>query len=230
MHLLAVDTSGPSLSVAIVRDSTILFECLQQNGLTHSENLLALIDSALTTCKCSIEALHGFAVVSGPGSFTGVRIGIATVKGLAHATGKPCIGINALEALAFGVFIADMLVCPLQDARAGQVYCAAYSNGRQVMPDAAMKLDAFLHAIKPYGKCMFVGDGAMVHRETIMEQMGECAAFPPDAFMVLRASYVAQLALLKHTQMHSADALLPYYLRAPQAERERLARETAQNE
>lgn len=230
MHILAVDTSGPSLSVALVRDTTILYECLQQNGLTHSENLLALIDAALTACNCSVEAMDGFAVVSGPGSFTGVRIGIATVKGLAQATSKPCIGINALEALAFGVSTADFVICPLQDARAGQVYCAAYAKGLRVLPDAAMKIEEFIQAIKQYGTCIFVGDGAVKHREIIREQMGESAQFAPDTLMVLRAPYVAQIALMKHTQMQDADALLPYYLRAPQAERERLAREALLNE
>lgn len=227
MNILAVDTSGPSLSVALTHNDQIIFECIQQNGRTHSESLLALIDAALTTGRLLPEAIDCFAVVTGPGSFTGVRIGVATVKGFVQATGKPCIGVNALEALAYGVSLYSGMVCPLQDARAGQVYCAAFSQGTRVLPDAAMRLDDFLDIIKPYGSCCFVGDGALAHRSAIEAQTEGAAVFAPASLMVPRASNVARIAYERRLQTHDGQALQPYYLRAPQAERERLARETA---
>ena len=126
MIILAVDTSGPVCGVAITRDGQIVYEGAAVNKHTHSASLLPMIDEALKRGGLAIEDIDRFAAVTGPGSFTGVRIGVSTVKGLAHGAGKPCAGVNALQALAAGFADSTALICPIQDARAGQVYGAAF--------------------------------------------------------------------------------------------------------
>lgn len=224
-RILAFDTSGPSLSVALLADTKLIFECTQQTGLTHSDRLMPMIDAALQTGGCTAADIDCFAVTVGPGSFTGVRIGVATAKALAHATGKPCIGINALEAMAHTAGLFDGMVCAMQDARAGQVYCAAFCAGQRVMGDVAEKLDILLPQLANEESCCFVGDGAAAHREIIEAVMGEKAVFAPADRMMIHAGSVALLAAQRPELAVSFRELLPYYLRAPQAERERLARE-----
>jgi len=224
-HLLAVDTSGPSLSVALLTDGALVYECVQQNGHTHSESLMVLLDAALAAARLSPADVDCFACVHGPGSFTGIRIGVSTVRALSQATGKPCIGINALEALAYGAAPFPGAVCALQDARAGQVYAAAFEHGRRLLPDRALPLVDFLGELE--GPCCFIGDGAARHRGAIAQTLGPRAHFPPEPLMALRASSAAMIALGRPGQAADHTKLLPYYLRAPQAERERIAREAA---
>lgn len=227
--ILAFDTSGPSLSVALMMGDKLVYECTQQNGLTHSDSLMPLVDAALGAGKLTAAMVDYYAVVVGPGSFTGVRIGVTTAKALVHATGRPVIAVNALEAIAEAGALDGHVVCPLQDARAGQVYCAAFRQGERLLPDAAMKLQEFLESLAPYGPCRFAGDGAAAHREAIVERMGEQALFVPANDMALRASNAARIALRRLDTATGWQALLPYYLRAPQAERERMAREAAKH-
>jgi tRNA threonylcarbamoyladenosine biosynthesis protein TsaB len=226
MKILAVDTSGQSLSVALLIGDQVVHECTQSNGLTHSESLMPLIDAAMRAGGVTPADMDRFAVVTGPGSFTGVRIGVAAIKAMAQVTDKPCVGVNALQALAHGVYSFSGAVCALRDARAGQVYCAAFLDGQYVLKDAAISIDAFLVSVAPLGTCCFVGDGADVHQERITQKMGPSAVFPPRSHALLRASNVALLAL--HMEPVDCYQLAPYYLRAPQAERERLAREARQ--
>lgn len=227
MNILAMDTSGPSLSVALTCEGKLCYECTQRNGLTHSQSLMTLVHEALNAGRLSPAEVDCFAAVAGPGSFTGVRIAIATVKALAHATGARCIGINALETLARGMDFFGGTICALQDARAGQVYCAAWRGHERILPDEAMKLTDFLERIADKGLCCFVGDGAMAHREIIVQALGENARFAPEYAMMPRASVVALLALEQMDRASGWQELSPYYLRAPQAERERAMREAA---
>jgi tRNA threonylcarbamoyladenosine biosynthesis protein TsaB len=154
-----------------------------------------------------------------------VRIGVETVRALARTLNKPCIGINALEALAAGTLPFDGIICPMQDARAGQVYAAAYQNGARVLPEAALALTDFIASLPDATGYCFVGDGAERHRDALHEMLGARAAFAPADRMHIDPAVVAQLAEQYAAQAGSWQALLPYYLRAPQAERERLARE-----
>lgn len=225
MIVLAMDTSGPSLSVALLRDDVAVFECTQQNGLTHSDSLMPLVDAALAAAGLAPGDVDCFAVANGPGSFTGVRIGVTTAKALAHATGKSCVGVNALEALAAGAALFAGVVCPMQDARAGQVYGAAFCGGVRVLPDMAAKLEDYLARLPQDVPCCFIGDGAVAHRGAIVQALGARAMFPAREDMPLRASRVARLAAAQPGRIGDWRALMPYYLRAPQAERERLARE-----
>ena len=227
MNILAVDTSGPVAGVAVLRDGEIAYEGAAVNRLTHSVNLVPMIEEALGRAGLDVSDVDLYASVTGPGSFTGVRIGVSAVKGMAHGAGKPCVGVDALEALAMGVCMNDMLLCPIQDARAGQVYGAAFLPGMppvRVLDNMAEKLPAFIEkALEVAGdrKLCFIGDGVKTYRKAIIEILGERAAFAPAHMSYLRPAAAAVLA-----HEHQADqvdylTLMPVYLRAPQAERER---------
>ncbi len=224
--ILAMDTVGPSLGVALTRGGRLVYQCTLQTGRTHSEKLMPLIDEALRTAGVVPVEVDCFAVTRGPGSFTGVRIGVATAKALAHATDRPCIGVNALEALARPARLFPGVVCPLQDARAGQVYCAAFQNGARMLPDAAMRLHEFLALLPEKEPLCFTGDGAAANAEALMATLHDRAVIPPE-YAPLDAAQVAAIALERLSEAGDWRTLLPYYLRAPQAERERAAKEAA---
>ena len=227
MTILAMDTTGPSLSVAIARDGKIVYECFQRTGHTHSERLMPMIDAALQAQGTEPSQLDALAVTVGPGSFTGVRIGVETAKALCHALEKPCVPVNALEAIARGAGGFAGVVCPMQDARAGQVYCAAYRGGERILPDGAMKLGEFLESLPDGDGCLFIGDGAEANREKIVQAMGERAVFAQAGEMNLRAANAALIACERLETAVGWREVAPYYLRKPQAEREREAREAA---
>ena len=230
MNLLAVDTSGPVAGVAVLRDGAIAYEAAAVNHLTHSANLMPMIEEALSRAGLDIADIDLYAAVTGPGSFTGVRIGVSAVKGMAHGAGKPCVGVDALEALAASLCLSDALLCPLQDARAGQVYAAAFLPGlppRRVLPNMAEKLDVFLDqalAAAEGRPLCFMGDGVAPHQQAIRDRLGERAVFTPAHLRYLRPASVAMLAALHADDAVDYLTLMPVYLRAPQAERERARR------
>lgn len=222
MKLLAVDTSGPVCGVSVLVDGVIRYECAVQNKLTHSANLMPMVDTALSASSLSLSDLDRLAVVVGPGSFTGVRIGVSTVKALAHGAGKPCVAINALEAMAAGVTEFSGVICPIQDARAGQVYGAAFSAAlppERLLPDAPMKLEEYVTAISAIGdRFLFLGDGMPVHRARLAQLLGNSAVFAAPHQAFLRPASVAALAE-QATETLDYLQLMPLYLRAPNAER-----------
>lgn len=227
MNILAVDTSGPVAGAAILRDGALAYEAAAVNRLTHSVNLMPMIEEALTRASLGIADIDLYAAVTGPGSFTGVRIGVSAVKGLAHGANKPCVGVDALEALAAGVCMSDALLCPIQDARAGQVYGAAFLAGMppvRVLTNMAEKLPDFIEkalAVADDRKLCFLGDGVKPYREAICSILGDRAVFAPAHMTYLRPASVAALADLKQAEAVDYLTLMPVYLRAPQAERER---------
>ncbi|MDD3334762.1 MAG: tRNA (adenosine(37)-N6)-threonylcarbamoyltransferase complex dimerization subunit type 1 TsaB [Eubacteriales bacterium] len=232
MNLLAVDTSGPVAGVAVLKDGMVVYEGAAVNRMTHSVNLLPMVEEGLNRSGVAVGEINLFAAVTGPGSFTGVRIGVSAVKGMAHGAGKPCIAVDALEALAAGVCISPELLCPIQDARAGQVYGAAFEGGMppiRMMEDCAAKLDEYLaaavKAAKPDQKLCFVGDGVITYRQAILNALGERAVFPPAHMSYLRPGAVALLAAAQASEAVDYLTLMPHYLRAPQAERARAAKE-----
>lgn len=233
MNILMIDTSGPACGVAIVKDAKPCYEAELSIGMTHSQRLMPMVDAALSMTGMKMEDIDLFGAVVGPGSFTGVRIGVSTVKALAHAQGKPCIGIDALEALALNVPEFDGVICPILDARAQQVYGAIFEPGmppKRLCEDTAEKLTAFLDRVEATGKrAMFVGDGVPVSEKAIRERLGDRAAFAPVQHGGLRALNAAMLANEYSQNAQDYITLLPLYLRAPQAERERAAREAAKN-
>ena len=234
MKLLAIDTSGPVCGVAILTDEGVRCECAVTNKLTHSVNLLPMIDAAFAAAGLTIADMDRIAVTVGPGSFTGVRIGVSTVKGLAHGAGKPCVAVDALEAMAAGIADFDGAVCPMQDARAGQVYGAAFrvTGGvpERLMDDAPMKVEDFCAAVSALGpRCLFLGDGMPVHRERIAALMGDRAVFAAPQQAYLRPASVAWLGSLAEETVDYRE-LMPLYLRAPSAERNRRLVEAAHAE
>ena len=228
LNILAVDTSGPVAGCAVMRDGLIAYTAALRVGLTHSQTILPAVDAALRATGLRCEDMDAFAAVTGPGSFTGVRIGVCMVKGFAHAVNKPCCAVNALEALAMNVVGFAGLVCPILDARRSQVYCAAFdtSSGRPVrmLEDAALPLEAFLRALPSDKRLAFVGDGVPVHGAAIRAALGERAVILPPNLSDLRADAACVLAAERRDAWIEPARLEPYYLRAPQAERERDAR------
>ena len=206
MKLLAVDTSGPVCGVAILTEDGIRHECAVMNRKTHSVNLLPMIDNAFQSTGLTIQDMDRLAVVVGPGSFTGVRLGVSTVKGMAHGA-----GISGFSGV----------VCPIQDARAGQVYGAAFSAGEnrpnRLMADTPMKVEDYVAEISRFGdRFLFLGDGMPVHRQKLQTLLGDAATFAQPHQAFLRPAAVAYLASLE-TETVDYLTLMPLYLRAPNA-------------
>ena len=228
MILFCMDTSGPVAGVALMEDGAVRYEAMAVNAFTHSRSILPMAEEAYTHTGLALEQTDYFAVTVGPGSFTGVRIGVSTVKALAHAAGKPCIAVDALEAMAAGVQPFPGVICPIQDARAGQVYGAAFQGGSltRLLPDAPVKLEDFLAQASALGdSLLFLGDGMPVHRARIAEILGEKARFAPSHLSYLRPASAAYLAWQGRDRAVDYRGLSPLYLRPPQAERQKNLRE-----
>ncbi|MDY6837861.1 MAG: tRNA (adenosine(37)-N6)-threonylcarbamoyltransferase complex dimerization subunit type 1 TsaB [Thermodesulfobacteriota bacterium] len=223
MKILAIDTSTRAGSVALLDDDTMVAELQVSSSETHAKRLMTVIDATLGLAGLGLEALDAFAVTIGPGSFTGLRIGISAVKGFAFATGKPVTGISTLDALAHPFPWFPGLVCPLLDARKGEVYTALYRCGtpetlKKVSSDCAVHPEEWLAGIQEI--CLFVGDGAVAYRETIEEIVGHRARFAPFFLHAPRASAVGALGIeqIKRGETADASALVPYYIRKSDAE------------
>ena len=233
MKLLAIDTSGPVCGAAVMQDSQIICDCAVNNKLTHSANLMPMVDYVLSASGMTIRDIDRIAVVTGPGSFTGVRIGVSTVKGLTHGADVPCVAIDALEAMAASIPAFEGVICPIQDARAGQVYGAAFKAGmppERLMDDIPMKLEDFVREIQAFGnRFLFLGDGMPVHRTRLTELLGDAAVFAPPQNAYLRPAAVAALAMNSDAQL-SYTELMPMYLRAPSAERNKKLMEAAKHD
>lgn len=230
MNLLAVDTAGKSAAVAVLRDDTLLYEANCNNGLTHSETLLPMIDTALKSCGLTVDGLDVLGVTAGPGSFTGLRIGLSVVKGLAQPRQIPCAGVSTLAALAWGCSGEGTVIGAL-DARRGQVYWAAFdlaTHARLTEDAAAPAADLQNFVIRCKKPVFFVGDGAALCYNIYGQQPGVLPR--PPALRVLRGAgtALAAKALWESGQCVPPAALLPDYHRLSQAERERAERERGQ--
>lgn len=229
MKLLAIDTAGKTASVAVLQDDVLLYELTSNTGLTHSETLLPMVDAAFTACGLTPADLDLYAVTNGPGSFTGLRIGLSVVKGLAFASSTPCAGVSTLAALAFGA-AGEGTVIGAQDARRGQVYWAGFalSSHARLTPDAAEPVTALEKFVKECKKpLIFVGDGAALCYNTYRDVPGVLPC--PQPLRVLRGAGVALAgkALWDAGACVPPAALVPDYHRLSQAERERAARQAA---
>lgn len=230
MKILAIDTSGPVAGAAVLVDGCVRHAVSMEHGNTHSETIMPAVDQALSGCGLAAKDMDCIAVTAGPGSFTGVRIGVCAAKALAHATGAMCARIDALEALAAAHFGFDGVICPILDARRSQVYAAAFrfaSGERPVrlMDDRALAISDYFDALPAEGRLLFTGDGVAVNEQRIRERFGERALIAPPHLRFLRAESAAQLAAQDEANWMEPAALTPIYLRAPQAERERAERE-----
>ena len=225
--VLAIDTSGPVAGCAVLTGGRIVYLAAMNHGLTHSETIMPAVDEALSAAGLRCGDVDVFAAVAGPGSFTGVRIGVCAAKGLAHAAGRPCARVHALEALAMNFHGFDGLCCPILDARRGQVYCAAYDTRdglpREVLAPEALPLQEFLERLPAGRRLMFLGDGVAVHESALRQALGTRAEIAPPHLRDIRADAAAALAAARPECWTDGRALTPIYLRAPQAERERAA-------
>lgn len=202
-------------------ENRVYGEFTAQNKNTHSASLMPMTETVLKAAGAELKELDAVAAVTGPGSFTGVRIGVATAKGLAHGAGLPCIPVDALEALNESAGDFDGLVCPIQDARAGQVYGAAFRKGERLTEDTAVKLEDFLVRIGNLGnRFLFLGDGVPVHREAIAEILGERAVFAPVHLNYLRPAAAGRVALRSGNRTDYLG-LQATYLRPPNAQKNR---------
>lgn len=228
MIILALDSTAIAGSVALCRDEQVLALFQLHNGNTHSETLLPMVEAILKTAGLTVKDVDLFAVTAGPGSFTGVRIGVATVKGLAFGKNKPCVGVSALEALAENLMPCDGVICPMMNARRGQVYNALFraENGvmHRICEDRAISVEDLKQDLTAYGEpILLCGDGAALLTNT----KGLLIASTPALLNDANAASVAKCAyrMAKNGQTVRDTALSPVYLRLPQAERERLAKE-----
>jgi len=225
MIILGVECSALSAGAAILKDGVLVSESFVNCGLTHSETLMPLIDKALSDAKITLNDVDKIAVSNGPGSFTGLRIGVATVKGLAMGAGKKVCGVSSLLALCYNVPCVQGLIVPMMDARREQVYCAIYErcgeNLREVMPMCAMALSDLLEKVGD--GATFVGDGAAAFKNKITEKIGDKALIPSENLIFQRASSIATAA--QYIEEIDEKQLESIYLRMPQAERERLEKE-----
>ena len=233
MNILMIDTSGPACGVAIAREGRLVCDMQLVSGRTHSQRVMPMVEAALAMSDMAVSDIDVFGAVTGPGSFTGVRIGVSSVKALAHAAGKPCVGVDALHALAANIQAFDGVICPILDARAQQVYGAMFRAGdvpQRLCEDEAMPLTAFLDRVEATDeRALFLGDGVAAMRGAIEARLGGRAQFAAPQHMNLRAGSACAIAMRLAEQGEMTDYLhlLPLYLRAPQAERERAAREAA---
>lgn len=230
MKILALESSAQAASAALAVDGRVVAEAWQKTGLTHSETLLPMAVHLLETAKTKLSEIDLFAVANGPGSFTGLRIGVAAVKGLALGLGKPCAGISTLYGMyrACAPYPEDALAVCTMDARVGQVYCAAFdpARGTRIFPDRAMALDVLREElIALHRPVWLVGDGAEVTYAALKGLAGIRVTLAPEQTRYQRASGVALAAAeLSPDAYVSAGALRTEYHRLPQAERERLER------
>ena len=228
MKILAVDTATSGCSVALTDGEHLLSEINLVSTQTHSRHLTGMIREACRLAGLAVGEMDAYAVVKGPGSFTGLRIGVSTVKGLAEAAGRPIVGISALQALAGQAAASTPLVCPLIDARRGEVYFSTYRviDGALVdrYPEDVLRPDqALLNIDAP---CTFVGNGAVLYRSIIRDNLGESAYFSHPSADLIRASTVARLAW-KRLENGDSDELthfVPVYLRKSDARVSRQSR------
>lgn len=227
MKILAIDTSSKVASAAVLDGEKLVCEFSLNHKKTHSQKLMPIIEEVLKSAEISLSDVDYIATTTGPGSFTGIRIGVATAKGLAHAAGKPLIGVSTLEALAYNIAGWDSLICPVMDARRSQVYTAVYSmkNGRakQVISACAMGIDTLTDKLLEINlPVIFLGDGVSVHRDYIKEKMGELCSFALANLNMQRAGSVAVLAKAMAEEGKVGDyiSVVPDYYRKSQAERE----------
>jgi tRNA threonylcarbamoyladenosine biosynthesis protein TsaB len=226
MKLLIIDTSTTTCSVAVTDGPQILAESLVNLPGPSSSRLSDCIAQVVSLAGCQLTDLDGFGVTIGPGAFTGLRVGLATVKGLAMATGKPIAGISSLALLAANITGSALPVCPLFDARKGEVYAGLYqclTEPVSLQPDCVISPSALVSTLT--GEILFIGDGAVRYRSLIQEQLGARAHFAPARANAPRAATAATLVtdILSTNSGVTPAALKPVYLRLSEAEVSRLA-------
>lgn len=232
MKILALDSSSLVASVAVVTDAVLTAEYTINYKKTHSQTLLPMIDEIVRMIELDLESIDAIAVAAGPGSFTGLRIGSATAKGLGLALGKPLISVPTIDAMAYGLFGSADLVVPIMDAKRNQVYTGIYEfivrDGQykmeQLLTQCAVGIEELLEELnRRKRRVMFAGDGILAYQEQIAQKIQVAYNFAPAHLNRQRAGSVGALAeiYLAEGKVESAKEHKPNYLRLSQAERER---------
>ena len=227
MVILAIESSAPSASAAVVKDGKVLSSMSLNVGLTHSVTLLPLVHQALDGACLTMDDVDAVAVTNGPGSFTGVRIGVALAKGLAQPGQKQCVPVSTLEAIAYPLIDSECIAAAVMDARCSQVYCALFDckDGEmtRLTEDEAIPIESLIEKTAAYHKkIVLIGDGADLVYETLKGKLPHLALASP----LIRFQNAASVALLAGQRLAdnenicTPEKLVPTYLRMPQAERE----------
>lgn len=244
MRVLAIDSSGMTATVAIVEDDLTIAEYTVNYKKTHSQTLLPMIDETVKMTETDLNTIDAIAVAGGPGSFTGLRIGSATAKGLGLALGKPLIHIPTVDGLAYNVYGCEDIICPIMDARRNQVYTGMYTFSKKagrkedcfltepafqvIKMQMAISVNELIQRLNNYGRpVVFLGDGVPVYENELAEGLKVPYSFAPAYMNRQRAAAVGALGILyyKAGRIESAMEHQPDYLRVSQAERERAERE-----
>lgn len=228
MKILGIDSSGLVASAAIADEKNIIAEFTVNNRQTHSQTLLPMIEKVVDMSGIELEQIDAIAIAAGPGSFTGLRIGSATAKGIGLVLKKPIVSVPTLEGLAYRVSVFDGLICPIMDARRNQVYTGIYrmEDGNLIClsEQKAVDIHEIMEELEKYDdKVIFLGDGVEVQRETIEKEFKNEYCFAPIHLSKQSAAAVAALGEVYFEQgkVESAAEHKPIYLRKSQAERER---------
>ncbi|MDX9745855.1 MAG: tRNA (adenosine(37)-N6)-threonylcarbamoyltransferase complex dimerization subunit type 1 TsaB [Syntrophales bacterium] len=223
MKTLAIDTSGKSAGIAVLLDNGIMYETYLNTGQNHSLVLLPEIDKALNTLKLTLNDFDLFVATAGPGSFTGLRIGLSTLKGFALSLKKPLIGVSTLEALAHNICVENLLICPVMNGPMDEIYTALYRHHdtegcAPILEDHVTSIPALIGHIRE--PVLFIGDGASRWRETLKEHLREWALFAPEHISFCRPSVIGCIGIRKYERQEIDDmvSLIPFYLRVSEAE------------
>jgi len=227
MKILAIDTSSNVATAAIAEDNKLICEYTLNHKKTHSQKLMPMIEELFSACEMTVHDIDAIAATVGPGSFTGLRIGIATAKALAHAADKPVISVSTLEAMAYNIPFCSYIIAPIMDARRSQVYTCIYqwdvSSLVALHKAQPMAIEDLCDILKQFETpVVFIGDGVPVHKAYIHETLGDTAIFGGLQYNMQRASSVAACAMDKASrgELLHYNQLLPEYHRLSQAERE----------
>lgn len=223
MKILAVDSSAKSASVAVSQDGKLISECFVNAALTHSRTLMPMVDNVLSQADLKIDDIDAFCVNIGPGSFTGIRIGVAAVKGLAIKDNKPCAGVSTLESIAYNFIDEKCIVCAAMDARCNQVYTALFrSDGSKITrlcEDKAVSIDDLRSEISKYNEKIYLaGDGAELCFKSFGSELAD--VYLSGEHRRYQRAYGSVVAALNNNNFIDSALIAPAYLRLPQAERE----------
>lgn len=225
MLTLAVDTTTPSGSAALLDDGRVLAEAGVDTRVDHSARLLATINFLLATCGLDIKQVEGFSLAAGPGSFTGIRVGLSTVKAFAFASNKPVAAVSSLAALALKLPQPQVrLLCPMMDAKKGEVYAALFEGDgpgermKEIIPQGAYKPDEFLSQLPGHRVMAFIGAGARLYREKILTYVKDKARFSTRSLFIAVEVGLLGNEVFSRGKGLSAGALRPLYFRKSQAE------------
>lgn len=237
MKILAIDSSGLVASAAIIEDDSMIAEYTINYKKTHSQTLLPMIDEIVKMTDTKLESIDAIAIAGGPGSFTGLRIGSATAKGLGLALGKPLISVPTVDGLAYNLFGTDKLICPLMDARRNQVYTGLYEFKNNefniIKAQMAVSIEQIAEIINETGReVIFLGDGVNVYKEILSNLIKTDYYFAPAHLNKQRAAALGSLAIQYSNKgkLEAASDHRPEYLRLSQAERELMEKQSVKND